>query len=116
MTMQPGPELDKVVCEIVGIPVLHEYKRDANGIMRYNDHYPHVSTSFTVHIEKILEWMKNTKMFWCLQNANVFNEPEGWACQYEDAEGNAKTSEQAQTIQHAVCLAVVEIDKARKKA
>jgi hypothetical protein len=106
--MQPGPELDKAVCEIVGITPSGLFGCDAMGdevIVEAKTSYPPVSTAFTPYLETILEWLRPFGLE--ITCGGDYHSVHWWDNNDNDVE--------ADTIQHALCLAVVAIKEERKK-
>jgi hypothetical protein len=100
--MNPGPELDKIVCEAVGIPLVFCKSNSAWKLL------PPVSTSPTfVQFNQIMEWLKpyTVGFLWTPSawRVRLFCPDKRWHSVF------------APTIPHAVCDAVREVVEARKE-
>jgi len=97
--MNPGPELDKVVCEIVGIPPGRMTVSGTQGEIVFC----HKVSTCLGSCEPVIEWLyQNT-----IDLQYNFSEDRFVCDDYELPCG--------ETLQHAACLAVVAINEERKK-
>lgn len=104
--MQPGQELDRRVCEIVGIKPTKESTYTYTYGWWTSDTYPPVSTEFGPWTEKMLEWLTGKIIFWSvmlsLGNYHICTDEESITLGIGD------------TFIHALCLAIVAVGEEAK--
>jgi len=99
--MNPGPKLDRIVCEAVGIPCCI-----LNGVC-----VPSVSTAPTFEqFQRIMDWLRRHNRLLYLASSI-----DGWIVRRIDKRGWSYIGEEAPTIPRAVCEAVRAVVEAGKE-
>jgi hypothetical protein len=101
--LQPGPEMDKAVCEIVGISerdVLYQMETTGSVAIPYKRcrrEYPKVSTSFA-ECELVLKWLRDIDEMISIQSDRGM-----WTLSYSELPDPGRYN----TIPEALCRAVL---------